>query len=219
MDDVNNDTLINDRFPFVAINRIPMHHPAIDKIDYVIIDSYAGGYKAVEHLYRLGHDRIAIMAGNMRVSTAFARTKGAKKAMADYGLKFDPKLFVECKYSQNLAMQTAVRILGMKTPPTAVFAQDDNMALGVREAVLSLGLKIPEDVAIVGFDDIDMSALTGIELTTISQKKYEMGIMAAKILIDKITGETPSMVNKVVLDAELVIRKSCGYHLQGAYKR
>ena len=219
MDDPNIDPLLNDKFPFVAINRIPVNHPAIDKIDYVIIDSYTGGYKVVEHFYRLGHDRIAIIAGNMKASTAIARTEGAKKAMADYGLKFDPRLFIECKYSPKLARQAAIRILGMKNPPTAVFAQDDNMALGVREAVLSIGLKIPEDVAIVGFDDINMSALTGIELTTISQRKYEMGIMAAKILIDKIKKDAPSMVNKVVLDAELVIRKSCGYHLKGAYNR
>ena len=219
LDDPYITPLIGDRFPFVAINRIPLKHPKINKIDYVIIDSYTGGYKAVEHLYRLGHDRIAIIAGNMKVSTAVSRTKGAKKALADYGLKFDPRLFIECNYSAELAHQAAQRLLAMKTPPTAIFAQDDSMALGVREAVLSAGLKIPEDLAIVGFDDINVCALTGIELTTISQKKYEMGIMAAKILIDKITGETPSMVNKIVLDAELIIRKSCGYSRLGAYRR
>ena len=138
--------------------------------------------------------------------------------MSDYGLKFNPQYFVECDYSRQQAYQAARRLLSLKKPPTAFFVQDDNMALGVREAVLTCGLRIPEDIAIIGFDDIDMASLTGIELTTISQKTYEMGVMATQILINKIDGEAPSMVNKVVLDAELIIRKSCGYSLYG-YRR
>ena len=218
VDDPNIDQLIQNQFPFVVINRIPFKHPFADKIDHVIIDSYAGGYKAVEHLYKLGHDRIAIIAGYMKVSTAIDRTEGAKKAMSDYGLEFNPQFFIECNYSRQQAFQAAKRLLALKKTPTAFFVQDDNMALGVREAVLSCGLKIPEDIAIIGFDDIDMASITGIELTTISQKKYEMGVMATQILINKIEGETPSMVNKLVLDAELIIRKSCGYSLYG-YRR
>ncbi len=218
VDDPNINVLIDNQFPFVVINRVPFKHPSADKIDYVITDSYSGGYKAIEHFYRLGHDRIAVIAGLLKVSTAVDRTKGAKKAMSDYGLKFNPQYFVECDYSRQQAFQAAKRLLALKNTPTAFFVQDDNMALGVREAVLSCGLRIPEDIAIIGFDDIDTASLTGIELTTISQKTYEMGVMATQILINKIDGEAPSMVNKIVLDAELIIRKSCGYSLYG-YRR
>ncbi len=89
------------------------------------------------------------------------------------------------------------------------------MALGVREAVLNEGLSIPEEVALMGVDDIEMASLTGVDLTTISQKKYEMGVMGVQILINKIKNATPHMVNKVVLEANLIRRKSCGYHLRG----
>lgn len=218
VDDPNIDWLIEGQFPFVILNRLPLNHPFIDRMDSVALNDYSGSYKAIEHLYKLGHDQIAIIAGLMQVSTGIGRTNGAKQAMSDYGLKLNPRFFIECHYSQEQAFQAARRLLGLKKAPTAFFAEGDNMALGVREAVLSAGLKIPEDIAIVGYDNIDVSALTGIELTTINAKTYEMGAMAAEILINKIEEDTPSMVSKIVLDAELVIRKSCGYSLYG-YKR
>jgi LacI family transcriptional regulator len=113
------------------------------------------------------------------------------------------------------AYNAAKRLLAIKNRPTAFFAQDDYMALGVREAVLNEGLSIPEEVALMGVDDIEMASLTGVDLTTISQKKYEMGVMGVQILINKIKNATPHMVNKVVLEANLIRRKSCGYHLRG----
>jgi LacI family transcriptional regulator len=88
------------------------------------------------------------------------------------------------------------------------------MALGAREAILDGGLKIPEDIALVGFDDIVVAALKGVEITTVSQKKYEMGSLALKILIDKIEKGSPPMVNQIMLEPELIIRKSCGYGIR-----
>lgn len=215
VDDPNIDGLIEEGFPFVVTNRMPLNHSSADKIDYVVIDEHSGGYKAIEHLYKLGHDRIAIIAGFMQVSTAVRRTSGAKQAMSDYDLKLNPRFFVECNYSRELGFQAAKRLLGLKNAPTAFFAQGDNMALGVREAILTSGLKIPEDIALVGFDNIDVSALTGIDLTTINAKEYEMGAIATETLVNKIEGNAPSMVSKIVLDVELVIRRSCGYSLRG----
>jgi LacI family transcriptional regulator len=89
------------------------------------------------------------------------------------------------------------------------------MALGVREALLDSGLKIPENMALVGFDDIASTALRRVEITTVSQKKYEMGALAVKILIDKIKNRTPAGVNQIILEPELIIRNSCGYRLYG----
>ena len=218
VDDPNLDQLIEQRYPFVVINRVPIHHKAVDRIDSVIIDSYAGGYKSVEHLYRLGHDRIALVAGSMKVSTALERTRGVKKAMVDYGIEFSPRYFFECDYDFDKARAAAKSLLKLSPRPTAVFAYDDNMALGVREEVLSAGLRIPEDLALVGFDDIRFADLKGIELTTISQKKYQMGTISAQILVNKIEEKAVLMVNKVVLDAELVIRRSCGFQ-NGGYVR
>jgi LacI family transcriptional regulator len=107
------------------------------------------------------------------------------------------------------------KLISSPSPPTAIFAQNDNMALGAREALLESGLRIPEDMALVGFDDIAVTALKGLEITTISQKKYEMGSIAVKILIDKIEKRTPLTTNQIFLEPELIIRNSCGFKLHG----
>lgn len=214
-DDPNLDMLVSEHHPFILVNRIPLNNPLDEKIDHVIIDNYTGGFKAMEHLYRIGHDRIAVLSGSMKVSTIIERTRGVRAAIDHFGIRFDERHFVECDYSRQKAYEATKRLLSLKSHPTAFFAHDDNMALGVREAVLSCGLDIPGDIAIVGFDDSDTSSLTGIELTTVSQKKYEIGSIATDILIKKIESKTPPMVNKVVLDTELVIRKTCGYTVTG----
>lgn len=215
VDDPHIKPLVEERFPFVLINRLSLAPFLQNKMDYVVVDNYAGGYLAVEHLYKLGHDRIAIIAGALNTSTAIQRTEGARKALLDYGVRQDSTLVVECGYIRQKAYEATKKLISKKNRPTAFFAQDDYMALGVREAVLGAGLRIPEDIAIMGFDNIEMGSLTGVELTTISQNKYEMGVMGVKILIDKIEKTTQGVVNKVVLEAKLIKRKTCGFHLYG----
>ena len=213
--DPNIRPLVEEDFPFILANR-RVHDPLLDKnIDYIVLDNVSGGYMAMEHLYKLGHRRIGIVAGGFNISTAIERTEGAKRLLRDHGIKLDPSLIVECHFSKDLAFQATKNFLSMRRPPTAIFAENDYMALGVREAALDAGLKIPEDLALVGFDDIVTTALRGIEITTVSQKKYEMGSLAVKILIDKIKSETPAMVNQIILAPELIIRNSCGYRLYG----
>jgi LacI family transcriptional regulator len=214
-DDPNLQPLIEDRFPFVLINRYSLAPELENKMDYVVLDNYACGYKGVKHFYQLGHNRVVQIAGDLNTSTAILRTKGAKKALKDHNMDPDPKLVVECGYVRNNAYTATKQLLAMKRRPTAIFAHDDYMALGVREAVLSEGLSIPNDVALMGVDDIEMASLSGVDLTTICQKKYEMGVMGVEILVNKINKATPHMVNKVVLEANLIKRKSCGYHQSG----
>ena len=202
--------LLDDSFPFVLVNR-RIHNNDLEKmIDYAVLDNFSGGYMAMQHLNKLGHRRVAIIAGSFAISTAMERTEGAKKAMIDGGLTIEPELIVECHFSQNVAYEATKNLLARELPPTAVFAQNDYMALSVREAVFDVGLRIPEDIALVGFDNIVASALRGIELTTISQKKYEMGTMAIEILCKRIRdGAAP--VSQIILQPEIVVRKSCGY--------
>lgn len=211
----NIDPLIRDRFPFVLINRQSMAPKHENKMDYVVLDNYKCGYKGVKHLFRLGHDRVALITGALNTSTAVMRTEGAKNALTDHDMDLDPKLVVECGYMREKAYDATKQLLTMKKRPTAFFAQDDYMALGVREAVLSEGMSVPENIALMGVDDIEMASLTGVDLTTISQKKYEMGVMGVEILVNKINKTSSHMVNKLVLEANLIVRKSCGYHLRG----
>jgi LacI family transcriptional regulator len=215
MDDPNIKSLIEDRFPFILVNR-RIHNRLLDrKVDYIVLDNVSGGYMAMEHLCKLGHRRIGIIAGGLNTSTAVERTEGAKKLMKDYSLTFDSNLMMECRFSKETAYQVTKKFLTMENPPTAIFAENDYMALGSREAILDTGLRIPEDMALVGFDDIVPAALKGVEITTVSQKKYEMGSLATKTLIDKIKNGTSSIVHQTILEPELIIRNSCGYRLYG----
>jgi LacI family transcriptional regulator len=214
-DDPNMDSLIKDRLPFVLVNRYSMDSQLRNKLDYVVLDNYSCGYQAIEHFYRLGHNRVAVIAGSMNVSTALLRTKGATQAMERFGLDQDSRLIVECGYEREKAYEVARRMIAARKRPTAFFAQDDNMAIGVREAVLSSGLRIPEDVSLIGVDNSRMAAITGVDLTTVSQNIYEMGKLGTKLLVDKIMRAESSMVNQVIMEARLIVRKSCGFQGKG----
>jgi len=218
-DDPNIVPLIEDEFPFVLINRHSMNPDLKNKTSYVVLDNFRGGYMGMEHLYRLGHDRIAVITGNVNTSTAILRTEGSIKALSDYGAKMDRELIVEGRFQRQIAYEAAIKLIAMEAPPTAYFAQDDYMAIGIREALFEKGLRIPEDVALMGFDDTEIASFAGIDLTTISQNKYEMGAMGAKILIEKIEKNSTGVVSQLILESGLIIRKSCGYALQGAYSR
>ena len=217
-DDANIKPLIEDQFPFVCVIRQPLDPFFDNKVDYVAIDNFSGGYKGIKHLWRLGHDRIAILTGPLNASTVIRRIEGIKAALAEQGVKLNQKLLVECNFTREKGYLAAKRLLKWKKPPTAFFSFDATMAIGVRDAVLESGLRIPEDIALMGCDDIEMVGLPGIEITTLSQKKYEIGNTGVKVLMDKIEKKDTQIVNKIVLKAEMIIRKSCGYHLHG-YKR
>ena len=215
VDDPNIKPLIEDRFPFVLVNRFSLDPTLSNKMDYVVLDNFSCGYKGIEHFYRLGHDRIAIIAGALNASTAFMRTEGAGQALKDFALERDPRLVVDCGYLREMAYKETKRLIANKRRPTAFFAQDDNMALGVREAILGEELRIPEDVALIGVDNTQVTSLTGVELTTIPQNIHQMGITGAVTLINKIEGRAYDGVNQVIMEPKLVIRKSCGFHQKG----
>jgi LacI family transcriptional regulator len=215
MDGPNIKPLLDDRFPFVCVNRYTTDRALRNKIDCVVLDNYSCGYQGIEHLYRLGHDSIALIKGTATAATAFMRTKGSIQAMDDYGLVKYPKLQVECGFSKEKAYEATKHLLTMKERPTAFFCQDDNMAIGVREAILSENLKIPEDVALMGMNDIQVASLAGVDLTTIRQNIHQMGTTGTEILINRIERAGSDMVNQAIINSELVIRKSCGFSLKG----
>jgi LacI family transcriptional regulator len=215
VNDPNIKPLIEENFPFILVNR-RIHNRFLNKrIDYIVLDNFSGGYMAMEHLYQLGHRRVGIIAGDLNTSTAIERIEGAKKLLKEYGLKLDQNLLMECNFSKELAYHATKKFLSMKLPPSAIFAENDYMALGVREAILESGLKIPENMALIGFDDIAFSATKGVELTTIRQKKYDMGTLAVEVLVEKIEKRSPRAVTQITLEPEIIIRNSCGHRLYG----
>ncbi len=216
MGDPNIGELAEEGFPIILVNRRTYHPIVKEKVDYVGVDNLLGGFLAVEHLIKLSHKRIGVIGGSSESSVGFERLEGGRKALATYGLEEKGDYFLEGDFLRESGYQGGKRFLKMAEPPTAIFATNDYMALGAYQAISEEGVRIPEEMALVGFNDIEFSAMKGIELTTIGQKKYEMGAIAVKTLVEKIEGsETKPLTKEIILKPELIIRKTCGFHLKG----
>ena len=218
MGDPNIVELAEEGFPIVLVNRRTYDPMVMGLVDYVGIDNIQGGFWAVEHLIKLGHRQIGIIGGSSESSVGFERLEGGKRALAAYGLKQFDDYFLEGNFLKESGYRGGKKFIKMAEPPTAVFAANDYMALGTYQAVMEEGLKVPEEIAIVGFNDIEFTSMKGIELTTIGQKKYEMGALSVENLVERIEGRKVHPPQEIILKPELIIRRTCGYHLTG-YQR
>jgi DNA-binding LacI/PurR family transcriptional regulator len=135
--------------------------------------------------------------------------------MATYGLEIMGNYFLEGDFLKGSGYQGGKEFLKMVEPPTAIFATNDYMALGTYQAIVEEGHKVPEDIALIGFNDIEFTSMKGIEMTTIGQKKYEMGALAVKTLVERIEGGKGGPPKEFILEPELIIRKTCGFYLKG----
>jgi LacI family transcriptional regulator len=219
MKDPNVGRLAEDEFPIILVNRRTTLSLVKEKVDYVGVDNELGGFLAVEHLIKLGHQRIGMIGGSSDSSVGFERLEGGKKALASYGLDIPEAYIFEGDFLKESGYRGGKWFLRMPDSPTAIFATNDYMALGAYQAILEEGSKIPDDIALIGFNDIEFSSIKGIELTTIGQKKFEMGALAVRTLVEKIEGGAikPS-TKEILLKPELLIRKTCGFHLRGYQK-
>ena len=216
MEDPNILYLAEEAFPIVLVNRRTYHPIVREKVDYVGIDNILGGFLAIEHLIRLGHQRIGVIGGSSESSVGFERVEGGKKALSTYGIEEVSDYFLEGDFLKESGYQGGKQFLKKDPLPTAIFATNDYMALGVYQAIIEEGYKVPEDVAIIGFNDIEFTAMKGVELTTIGQKKFEMGALAVRTLVEKIDGrEVKPSAKEIFLKPELIIRKTCGFHSKG----
>ena len=177
-------------------------------IDSVTIDNQRGAYFAVEHLIQRGYQRIAMLGGPASVSTAVDRLAGYRQALRDNGLSVDETLVLEGDYTQESGVELGKRLLGLPDPPTAVLVANNEMTLGFFRVVKEYGLRIPHNVAIVGFDNSEWSSLVTPPITVIEQPTHDVGKAAAEILLKRIRGEETGEPKHVVLRARLVIRGS-----------
>ncbi|MDQ0285974.1 LacI family transcriptional regulator [Desulfofundulus luciae] len=198
--------LLSRETPVVLINRI------LDQVDtnYVAIDNVKGAQQAVEHLISLGHRRIAYVGGLEHVESTAERLHGYRLALAINNIPFEEELVRYGSFKKESGYENALSLLSLPEPPTAIFAANDILALGVIQAIKERELKVPENVAVVGFDDIPFAAYAEVNLTTVAQPKYTMGEMAAKILIDEIRKGPSPEKKHIVLPPTLVIRASSG---------
>ena len=174
---------------------------------YVDVDNRNAACHAVSHLINLGYRRIATISGVLRLGAARARLQGYRDALCAAGIEVDERLIVEGHYDEPSGYQRMLELIPLGVD--AVFCASDVMALGALRAAASIGLRVPGDVAIVGFDDIPFTSTNQPALTTVSQPIAELGSMATQMLIRLIDG-APVEQPAVVLPAHLIIRSTCG---------
>jgi len=196
-------TLVTESVPFVLLYSTVKSGP----ITAVGIDNYRGGYQATEHLIQLGHKRIAMVAGKFSVSDrSFHRWHGYKQCLKNNNIPYDSKLLTQSDYSLAGGRATVKSLLSLENAPTAFFCSNDYLAIGVMKGARELGLQLPEDLSVVGFDDIRIASYMIPELTTIRQPSYEMGKLGAKLLLQRI-GQQQKPV-QLMLESSLIVRKS-----------
>lgn len=194
------------RFPHVLIDHqgVDQNGPAVGAANR------QGGYDATAYLLKLGHRRIGFISGDPSLGCSIERGQGYRAALREHNVALDPCLVVEGDFMQSSGYRHAKELLQLPVPPTAIFASNDVMAFGVMEAVREQGLRIPEDISIVGFDDIPQAASVHPALTTVRQPLEEMGRMATRMLFGYL--EDPSRPQeRIELPTQLVIRNSCQY--------
>jgi len=176
-------------------------------INYIDVDNINAASKATMHLINLGYTRIATITGNKGSAVTDDRVEGYKRALQNNGIAIDEKLIVEGDFTEPSGYAAMKQLLDVK--PDAVFAGSDVMAAGAIRAAQEVGIRVPEDMGVIGFDDVPLSSITAVQLTTIRQPILRLGIKAVELLIDIIeNGITPA--RRIILDTELVIRDSCG---------
>ena len=203
------EKLIKDGFPVVLVNR------KLNKEigDYVVLDNAYGAYLLVNHLIHQDYRRIAMISGPRSVSTSADRYQGYVQALKDKGLKLDKTIIKYGPFSQETGFKFTKQLMSLMNPPRAIFCGDDAIALGAMKALGQLGLRVPEDVSVAGFDDAEISSHPLIRLTTVSQNLKKMGKLAARTLVDRIE-ERQKAPQRILLEPHLIIRRSCGYKLK-----
>lgn len=201
-----NDPLIErlseSKRPFLTIGR----HPTNDRINYVDVDNRAGAYQGVSHILRSGYQRVGVINGPRNTIASQDRYQGYLDALRERGLPVIPDLVAEGEFSDTTGYLAMKRLL--PHCPDAVFVASDAMAFAAMRAIHEAGLRIPEDIAVVGFDDIPSAATSKPSLTTVRQPIQRTGSIAAELLVDMIEHPDPQ-TRRVVLPTELVIRSSC----------
>lgn len=196
--------IINQGLPIAFIER----YFSDAKINCVICDNKQGATTAVEYLLELGHRRIGCITGNLHRQTGIDRLDGYKNALQKYSIPVEEELIALGNYQHASGYEGMKQLLTLPDKPTAVFAANDMMAIGAILAIKEMGLLVPENISVVGYDDITFAPMVFPQLTTIRQPLFEMGVLAARGLIERITLGDQAEVVKRILPGELIVRKS-----------
>ncbi|MCM3587756.1 LacI family transcriptional regulator [Mesobacillus maritimus] len=178
------------------------------RLPTVSIDNVSSARKATEYLISLNHKRIGHISGPLNVVVGRDRCKGFHQAMAQHGLSVDPSLVQEGEFSFESGFNLMMKFLALEDFPTAIFAGNDEMAMGAVKAIKSKGFKVPEDFSVIGFDDIKFASIFEPALTTVAQPTFDMGQKAMQLLLKIINGEELEK-SQFILPDKLIVRDSC----------
>ena len=216
IDDSLVQRLLDEQFPFMLIGRAPENA----EVNFIDADNARGAMMAAQYLVRLGYKRIATITGPLNTTSAIDRRDGFLAGMRTLGIDVPAEYVQEGDWSQWSGTQAMEHLLHATTIPDAVFVASDSMAVGALQAIRAAGLRVPEDIALVGFDDIPLASAVDPPLTTVRQPIHRLGYLAASNLIsllqtDPVEGQSVS-AHGIVLPTELVVRASCGQALRYA---
>ena len=195
--------LFEDRIPIVAVDRCMLDVP----VDTVLADNFSGSYSAVDHLIQQGHTRIAIVAAQPNRTTGRERLAGYRQALADHNIPFCDELVYTGIPNRLTGRLYAKEITQSPIKPTAIFCGNNLLTMGVLGYLKEAGCNIPEDYALVSFDDMEWYTMTSPTITAVRQPVYELGRQAADLLFERINGSV-SPVKEIVLETQLVVRQS-----------
>ncbi|MBA7486656.1 HTH-type transcriptional regulator DegA [subsurface metagenome] len=200
--------LVRSGLPVVLLDRKIKGLPATE----VSIDNEYGAYEAVNHLIKLGHQRIGIINGLSRTTVGEDRFRGYKKALEDNDLPLDPSLIKYGDFRMEKAKKATQEFIKMKNRPTALFVANNVMVMGAFKTLRKNKVKIPQEMALVGFDDPEWASLTEPPLTAVRQPTYSIGTMACQALLQRIRKSDRRRFSEeeIVLKPKLIVRKSCG---------
>lgn len=185
-------------------------------LNSVVPDEHYGAQLATKHLAQLGHRRIAFINGPEGWNATINRLAGYQEELAAWGIPFDPALVEQGDWEVQSGYLAAKRLIELADPPTAIFAGNDLMALGAIYAIQEAGLRVPGDIAVVGYDDREFSGFVRPAITTIRMPCEEMGRASAEALLRLINGEAEA-IEPILIPGELIVRQSCGARGEGEW--
>ena len=189
------------------------------EIDLVTSDNQLGAYQLTSHLLGLGHQSIAVITGPRSESSAWERLEGYWNALADQGIPYQENLVFEGNWTRESGIELTNRIIASAPKPTAIFGFNNSMSMGALSVLKASGLRVPEDMALVSFDDVEYGDLIQPGLTCTNTSWYELGRISAQLLLDRFSSGKSTPRQCVKLPFDVIIRESCGYTISSIYSK
>jgi LacI family transcriptional regulator len=179
-------------------------------LDAILLDNAQGGVDATNHLLQLGHERIACIGGPSTRFRTIGRVRGYKTALADAGIAADPKLITTGDWTYQSGWEATRILMQISQPPTAIFSCNDTMAIGALAFLHEANIAVPDDVSIIGFDNILLSAFASPPLTTMATPIVDLGQQLCQMLLERIQNQSSAIPQRKIVQSELLVRRSTG---------